>query len=336
MALIFMDGFDHYATADMAKKWSAVVGNTIATTQGRRGGGALNGGASASNYLSKTLPGNFSTLIVGFAFNPSGSYPSSSSKVLEFLDAGTNQCSLLVNLDGTLLVNRLGTTIGSTTAAIPLSGFSYIEIKITFHNTAGTVDLRLNGTSVLSLTGLNTRNTANAFANSVRLGQYGSSQSNSYFDDFYICDTSGTLNNNFLGDVRIDTLFPNADGSNSQFTPSTGTAHFACVDETLPLTSDFVSASTIGFKDSYALTDLTGAATVLAVQVSNLAYKDDAGFRQGANLIRSGSTEAQGATVTLSTTTLYTVSVHETDPATSAAWTQTAVNAMEAGVIVTG
>jgi hypothetical protein len=338
MALVFMDGFDHYATADLAKKGWNVTGNpVIHITAGRRGTGAFNSGASNSYWISRTLLVNYPTLIAGFAFSPNGTFPvGTSARILEFMDGSTTQCSVWLNFDGTLIATRATTIIGQTTAVIPSSGFTYIEAKFTFHPTAGTVDLRMNGLSVLSLSGLNTRNSANSFANRVLLGQYASSQSNSFYDDFYLCDSSGAVNNTFLGDVRVDTLFPNADGFYSQFTPSTGTSHFACVDETLPLTSDFVSGGTIGFKDSYALTDLTGAASVLGVQVNALMYKDDAGFRQGANLIRSGSTDLQSATVTVSTSPQYSISVHETDPATGAAWTQSAVNAMEAGVVVIG
>ena len=45
MALLFMDGFDHYSFNEITQKWTAresssVYSNDIKPTSGRRGGGA--------------------------------------------------------------------------------------------------------------------------------------------------------------------------------------------------------------------------------------------------------------------------------------------------------
>jgi hypothetical protein len=40
------------------------------------------------------------------------------------------------------------------------------------------------------------------------------------------------------------------------FTPSTGTDNFACLDEAVPDTTDYVTASAPGATDTYELADL--------------------------------------------------------------------------------
>jgi hypothetical protein len=47
----------------------------------------------------------------------------------------------------------------------------YVEWKVTIHDTAGSSALRVDGDSKLSVSSVDTKNTANATANGVRLGQ---------------------------------------------------------------------------------------------------------------------------------------------------------------------
>jgi hypothetical protein len=49
------------------------------------------------------------------------------------------------------------------------------------------------------------------------------------------------------------TLVPTADGTFKQWTPSTGTSHFALVDETACNTTDYNSTNTAGNRDSYSI-----------------------------------------------------------------------------------
>lgn len=337
MSLIFMDGFDYHATADLLKKWTLNSNTTISAAGGRRGGGAITLAPASGNYLSKNLGANYAALIVGAAFSITAFHTVTPQKILEFFDAGTTQADVRVHPNGTFSVTRNGVVLGTSTVSASVTGFQYLECKITFHATTGTVDLRLNGVSILALTGQNTQNTANAFASDVRLGQYASGSAVLY-DDVYMCDTSGTTNNAFLGDVRIDMLLPNADGFYSQFTPSTGTSHFALVDEPTPNTTDYNDGLTVGHRDSYAMANLAALAsqTVYAVQVTAAIMKDDAGAKSAAVMVRSGSVNADGASVALPTSQVYVSKIYEANPDGGVAWTEASVNALEAGVVVTG
>lgn len=335
MALLFIDGFDHYASADVAKKWTSNTGCTIAAT-GRRTSGslvALGGNSAAKTYAAA------STLIAGVALSLSV-LPTSARSILSLTDVGTAQVSVRLNLDGTLSVMRgpsSGTVLATSASALAAGSFNYIELKATIHNTAGAYELRVNGVAVVGpTTSANTRNTANASANGVLLGWDGNPGTATVtYDDFYICDGTGSTNNTFLGDVRIDTLFPTGDGASSAFTPSTGTTHWSLVDEAAVNTTDYVDGISAGDRDLYTFPALTTLATstVYGVQVCNAALKDDAGSRSIAAVARSSSTNVDGTAAGLSTSQLVFAQVFETDSA-SAAWTQTSVNAAQFGVKV--
>ena len=70
-----------------------------------------------------------------------------------------------------------------------------------------------------------------------------------YLDDIYVADSSGTFNNDLLGDIRIDNVHPNGAGNYTQFTPSAG-ANYECVDDNPYDAANYVSHITLGEKDS--------------------------------------------------------------------------------------
>lgn len=339
--LLFMDGFDHYATADITKKWTSNSGGGLGIVggAGRRGTSGFQV-ISSSSYVNKTIPPTTS-LIFGFSIKL-GSLPSTSTLLLTLFDGSTQQCELRVNADGTLQVLRAANTLtnGASTLALSTGVEYYIEWKVTIADSiaANSCKVRVNGVDWINVAaGQDTKAGTNATVNSVRLGAFGTGIGTTTFDDFYICDNSGSTNNDFLGDVRIDTLFPSGDGNYSQFTPSTGTTHYTLVDESTPNTTDYNDGASVGDRDSYAMGNLSALAssTVYGVQVNAAIVKDDAGSKSATTFVRSSSTNADGASVALSTSQAYVSQVFETDPNGSVAWTETTVNAMEAGVKVT-
>jgi len=340
MALLFLDGFDHYATADVTKKWTSQSNTTIDASNGRRSGGALAGNIGASSNVIKTLSSASASFVVGAAIKL-GAAVTLAIDLFRLFDAGTLQCGVKINPDLTLSVHRNNTVLTSGTSVTSLSvgTWAYIEFKVTIADSigAGSCKVRINGVDVITVaTSQDTKNSSNASANQVSIGGgSGGGAAGTLIDDFYICDQSGGSNNDFLGDCRIDTLFPNADGSNSDFTPSTGSTHYTLVDEATPNTSDYVESSTVSHKDTWAFQNLSAiTGTIYGVQVCSAALKDDAGARSIANTVKSSATNADGATQALSTSQVYYMDVWATDPNTAAAWTESAVNSAEFGVKV--
>jgi hypothetical protein len=346
MALKFIDGFDHYATAQLTRKWSSQGGNQTGAVSivspGRFAGGFLrsNPAGSNTNYMIKMLPAS-ATWVIGFAFRPN-SLPSGNVQFCALWDTGAaSQCELKLNGDGTISMTRNNTALtgGTSTLGISAGSWFYLEWKITIANAiaANSCKVRVNGVDFINVaTGQDTQNSANASANLIALGTMsGVAQAALDFDDLYALDGSGTVNNDFLGDVRVEALYPGGAGTTTQWTPSAG-GNYACVDDVTPNDdTDYVSSSTVGQKDTYVMSNLTGnAAAIAGIQSDLLHRKDDAGSRTVAAVIRSGGADYDGTAASVLDNYFYASEIRETDPATGTAWTITGVNAMEAGIKV--
>lgn len=332
MALLFMDGFDHYATADFLKKWTSW-----------QGAGAITGGAYESGnderWAQKTLSSNYATLIIGGRFYPANNVANWSGRgFIEVYDGSTLQVYVRREADASVRIMRGdGTQLGTSAAnVLPAGAYSHCELKVTIDDAAGSFDFRIGGVSVMSGSSIDTKNSANAYANAVRITS-ASNTGNCYLDDFYICDTSGSVANDFLGEVRVKTIRPTTEGTNSAWTPLSGTDNALMVDETSQDgDTTYVYSDTINARDTYVIADMpaTGGA-IYGVAVNVMARKEGDVSRKIKPVVKSGATYSLGSEVTLSTAYTNTQQVYTTDPNTSTAWTESTVNAMEAGVDLT-
>jgi hypothetical protein len=333
MALRFIDGFDHYNS--MTQKWTTLSGTPTFTSVGTRFSVGQCLVLSFANPV-KALDSQ-ATWVIGGAVK-FGSFGTTSS-IIGVRDVGTQQVDVRVNASGNLTVTKNGTVIGtSTSSMISLNVWYYLELKVTIHNTTGAYEVRLNGVTVpgLSATGVDTRNTANNSANEIFMSTAGGITYT--YDDLYVCDGTGSTNNDFLGDVRVDTILPTADGSSTDFTPSTGTDNYAMVDDATPDSdSTYIASGTLNDLDLYTFADLQSlTGSVFGIQSVIFGRKDDAGTRSVAPAIKTGVTTAVGADFTLAASYSYNLQIFETNPANgSAAWTISDVNNSEFGVKVT-
>jgi hypothetical protein len=338
--LRFIDGFDHYATADLraSLKWSCTGTPTIGATSGRRGTGAVNipGGAI---YLTKTL-GNQATWIVGFAlYFTSMSY---ATVLLSFIDGTTTQCSFGIDSNGHLVFYRGNgaTVLATSTNTLSINTWNYIELKVTISNAVGAFEARVDGSSTgwLSASSVDTCSNSNEYASLIRVGGISALASTFYLDDIYICDSTGSANNNFLGDCRVDVRLPNGNGNSSQFTNSDGnsTNNYQYQDDATPDgDTTYVQDSVVGHEDTYPIPALTHTPlAIFGVQPCVVAKKDDEGSRSVATVVRSGGTDYAGATQPLSTSYVGYTDIRETDPATGVAWTKSGVDSIEVGLKV--
>jgi hypothetical protein len=350
MSLLFVDGFDHYATADIDKKYNSFERGTgavlqINTGEGRRSTRTLvarAGSAAAGHARVYKNIDNSETVVIGFAFSVNAA-PTANSTIVGFLDGGTVQAgiSLRTNLELALFGNGV-VLPGTFSQPIPLNTFVYVEakIKITDAVVVGDCILRINGVEVGNATSGSTKSTANSYVNVVRVGVAGGVFSHTCrYDDLYICNATGSINNNFLGDCRVDAIRPTADGFYADSTPSSGSDRFAMVNDTTPNTTDYVITDALGEKDSYEFQNLTpiSSRVVYGAQVLAAVAKGDSGTRQMAVLARSGSTDVLGPNFAPSVANDYVYARHvvEQDPNTSGLWTQTSINNAEFGFEVT-
>lgn len=338
MALLFFDGFEYADNSEMtngSSGWGLYVAAGVASSYGRFSTGGLmtyqDGGAGARLTISSKT-----TLIAGCAMYDLNTISAGSGRFFGFRDsAGYNHVFLNRNTSTKDIEVYCGTTfLGSVGYTFPVATWFYVELKATIHDTTGSVEVRINGETKLALTNVDTNAGGTGIINEVVLGAPPSTESfRKYHDDFYVCDTSGSLNNDFLSDVKVVRLKPNAAGDSTQFTPLSG-SNYTNVDELTPDSdTSYVYSSTAGNKDLYNVESLASApANIYGVRVTSTMRKDDAGSLTARNVLKSGATTSNGTTVGPLTSYAAFWDYHETDPNTSAAWTNSALDSLQVGV----
>jgi hypothetical protein len=327
MALLFMDSCEHLSYNQQGRKYEWAVAPGVTTTGGRTGGYYGNG------YVAKYAPITGDTVIVGFA-------TTTNALGVVLAAAGSpdfTQIYLSITAYGSISVTA-GTLLGESAAGVFRSGsWNYIEWKTKLDNSVGTVTVKCNGATVLTLTGKDTLARAETTAPWVRFNFPGGS-----LDDVYICDGSGAQNNDFLGECRVICLLPQTDavdaGSNADFTPSTGTDHGALVDEAqVNDDTDYVYSSTVGHIDTWAYPALGYTGTIKGVQLNLAAMKTDSGTRAIASVTRPASTNRVTAVDHYLTQVAYPywLTLWELNPEDSAAWEVADVDGAEFGVKIT-
>lgn len=160
------------------------------------------------------------------------------------------------------------------------------------------------------------------------------SLTNTTFDDYYICDGSGALNNTFLGPCRTLASNPNGDNSVNWSTvyPADG-VHYTKEDDGATADDDttYVEDATTGHRDLFDYAAVTVLTSIHGVAINTTCKVTDVNAVDLKTVAVSGANEVT-ATQTISATDYTTVShISETDPNTSAAWDVTALDAAQFG-----
>lgn len=349
--LRFADSFAHYTSASQKYDGSSDLFFNISPTGGRFGGGAATTGGGGSpdsrRGAYKNIGGTEATMILGGAWSL-GSSNGGPVLVFGFYEIGTGfHVGVWIDSSGRLSVRRSTTLLGSTYAVPYPAGYHFLELAATIHDSAGEYELRLDGDTILSGSGVDTRNGGAGIVDRIHIAggvNTGDGATMSYsLADLYVCDgvdsgVAGAPNDDFLGDVRVERLLPNGNGNSSDLvgTDADSTDNYLHVDETPPDDdTSYVESSTAGDEDTYAYADLTPAAgSVLGVQLVPRARKTDAGARTIASVTRLGTSEEDSADKTLASSYAYLPDIREADPDGNQ-WTISNVNAAEFGVKVT-
>jgi len=255
MSLIFIDGFDNYEHLALKYDiWGYTNLFTIVSGTGRRGTYGLEMIAKTLDFadnlgLGRYIPAS-QGIITGFAYKKENS--DAGGLQLEFDAAGGKQCSLIFRSNSVDVLDASGNVLATSKVLdsvgrtiITERKWNYIEAKIEYPSTtisgatvSGSVTLRANDQEILTASGLaigvNGKNYIDAFifknAQATLLtGPY------CHVDDFYICNTSGTVNNDFRGNCYVDTIYPTSDGTYFQYTLASGTVsgtpHYTLVND---------------------------------------------------------------------------------------------------------
>jgi hypothetical protein len=329
MTLLFLDGFD---ANDAEVKWTSNLSAAPSYAEATRDGvGSAFVATTTTGRIRKTITAS-AGVICGFAFKPK-SLTTSVSIVSFAADAGVTQHHILQTAaSGALRAQRSASVLATSAAGvIVLNTWCYVEVRGTLNDTTGAFEVRVNGVPVINFTG-DTKNAGTSTnIDQVIVGGGTFTSPNFVYDDVYILNTSGSVNNTFLGDVRVRTVFPDGAGASTQFTPTGSGSNWQNVDETPYSTTDYNSSTTSGHRDTYTLGAISAGDTVHGIQ-TNMVAKKGGGDPDMKTVVRSGGTNYSDATSTVTTTAATYSTVRESDPATTAAWTVSGVNGLEAGV----
>ncbi len=243
MSLLFFDSFKNYLHLPL--KWQERTANCSMYVKegsfGRRGGNVLALECSYSepedDFIQQNLDDAYDELVIGFALVRVKDV--TDQFTIYFCYNNDIQSRIVIMASGIYwytddIYNNYGFNQGFI-----LNKWAYIEIKIKFSDTQGTLDIHINEVAILSLTSLNTITTTPHLVNNIKIGKNVSSLSSddfAYIEDLYILNTLGTKNNTFLGNCTVSTLPVLTGGSSQQFLPEatySGTSNASIITNTV-------------------------------------------------------------------------------------------------------
>lgn len=347
MAIEFMDNFSIYGT-DETLMTDGIYAQTGGVTLMDNPDGVTPGkvvfqsGGNGNNRLRKVSPLSTATKGCGFRlwFDSLPSSSGDAPSIIQFCDMNNSpQITVRAETTGALSVYRgNGSDLLATTAGpvITAGAWHHIETKVVIDDSAGSVEVRVNGIAVISLTNEDTKASSLTEVSQIqfRPGYSGLSRHDYYLNDLIIWNGEGSENNDFLGDIQVVTLLPTADDT-FPWTPSTGTTGWDLLAKTGPNEAT-IDATYISADDAppaacvFDLSDLDpDIVTVKGLMTVVRQFKNDGGTANTQVSLVSGSDEDNGADRPITTAATYWMDVSELDPATGAAWTPTAVDAAQ-------
>lgn len=343
MSLLFMDGFAHYDVANAANKYNTVVnpaGLAIGSTYGRFGGCGMQIGVNSS--VQKIIPYT-NRLFIGFAINVSTLPTSGGSYRICSVSNGT---AMRVNLslysNGTIGICP-GSGVSayqSGTTSFTLSTGVWYFIEFQFHPStsaaAHDLEIKISGSvaAAVAVTTLANSGGSGTLSNSVTFGTGASSNSAQLFSiaDVYILDDQGSVNSGYIGDKVVQTIYPTAIGSDTDFSVVGTDALVAVTDNPPDGDTSYVYSSVAGQKQSYTMTDLSGTPTIYGLQFNALSRKEGVGTRVLAPYYKIGGTNYLSSAWGRYPTYTFIPTPVDQNPATSANWLYSEVNALECGI----
>lgn len=315
MALLYLDGFEHYGTTNVDDTWTILEENktpyTKIVAEGRTTTHALCFDQSRETgdngywqiALSKGQVGQTSG-VLGFALrieNLGDRNPGQWNKLIEITDGNWQCIYVTIHVDGTMTMHAKGTVdvfdlllAGPSTFSVEDDVWHYVELKWTIHPTAGAMHLKVDGMTIFDLTNVSTDGLSpnGDQWTTIRLGGNSAFGHKQFIDDLYLLDTTGAVNNDFLGDITVKTVFVEDDGAYSQWTPSTPGDHYVLVDEADPDDdATYVETETLNDVDTYVFADVATTDTIVGVQLSVNVRKSDQGDAAISSRVRYSSVD---------------------------------------------
>lgn len=347
MTCVWIEGFEtHTGVAQMARKYSSTTGS-FSVQSGRVFGSS--GSPIGSVAVTPSIGGTDNTVVIGWGqrlgihllglnSNNQGIY----------VETGTNE-QFHVEIESTsgvgfrYLIKRGGTTV-ATSSYYDFGVWHYFELKVTVRSgTNGAYELRHNGVLDISGTGVNLADNATDGWDIFALRYITNTGNQLLYDDIYVCNGTGTKNNDFLGPSVVEGLLPNGAGASTQWTlGSGGVANWDQVNDPASAPDD-VTTGGINFSDTntnrdlYAYEDLTQiTGTIHAVQIGTQLAMNSAGTRTVKTKYRDPDTTVVDGTSHVVDAVSFDefTEVLDDNPNSAAAWDVTDIDDGQFGVEV--
>ena len=337
MSLLFIDGFDHYD--QIRRKW--VVGSTFDNptfVTGRFGGQALKAQFQNNASSIKQSLGPQTELFAGFAFYPPGLIPDSHLRIRDA--SGGIRASLSISSAGEITLSAGGQTNTSVASTITTAQWHYIEVHYTAKSVGGIFECRVDEVAVALITGDTTTGAVDDIE-SLGIVTSGTNTPRYLYDDLYICNGEGTSNNTYIGDCRVNTLYPKANGISNNFTPTEATNWGSASETVMDDDTTYVESGLVGAKEDYDNQDFTdkglAPGAIFGVQTSNATKRTDAGTIKFINeMVIAGIRYTDNIELTPGNANYFIDTyIRDTDPSDDATWTEDKVAAVGSGLTIT-
>lgn len=350
MALLWMDGFDHYTdqtnvrlSSLFPQLWIDETASGGASGQLKTmpvlGGWALHARLQVpgnSNYamarcrLPRT-PVSGETWIVGTHvwIESLAPYRGNCGIIGFGSSSGAAHLTVGISSEGLLRyhVGSPSATANNSTFTFTVETLYHVEMKTYFHASAGYVEIRVDGALVFSLTSINT---LGSFAHTHLLfspfqaGSGGSTDTEGFrYKNVFILDDSGDSANDWLGPCRVALALPSEDKSPQDWVLSTGSYAYDLLNNVPPLPdTQYVRSDEVGDESLFGFNPISGLSGVVGVQL---------GLKGRSSNIVSVVPEINGDSLgNMGPTHDYKVKTYSQNPVGPAPWTPSSANGLEA------
>ena len=298
------------------------------TDKAKTGSYSLRIGGVASNYMRFAISGSLSELAFSVWCHADDEYSSNGSNT-----HGVSMSVLLTSghyvglyWDGanhTLDAYVDGAKVADGTVFVLDNDWFHVQAYIVIDNSAGSIQVKINGHESISYTGQDTQPGATSTIDYLHLSGGGNYSDRSYFDDL-VWGTGG-----YLGDLRCYEKRPDGDGTVT-WSPSAGTDNYAMVDETPQSDSDYNETPTDGNADELDLEDFVGSEGAPVAIMAWVRARQDAGSGDSIKVgVDSGGTDDVSAAQALSDSWQYFTHTLDDNPADSEEWADADIDALK-------
>lgn len=359
MGLLLQEGFDLYGYNGgnwiMDSRWTpstSVSGTSywyVLPGGGRRSGGCLvsHGNrttfpASYNTWVELDMGSEPTTMTLGFALHLNGALGADVpyQAPLQFRNAaGTEQFRIDRTSDLGFEVTTPGGSVLASSSANALNSniWQYVEIQFTC-GSSGDIEIRVDGTEVLSATGINLQAAGSGGVQDILLRNWNGDGTRAYYDDLYICDDSGeAAYADFLGDVAVVGNLFASDGSEADFS-STQTDHYDAInDRGSGYSTHYIEGDADDEQDSFNVSPSAVHPHIKAVELVAYGINSGAGTATFKPYVKINGTVYYGDEVTASPgTTDKHAYTWTRNPATYGEWSLSVIQNAEWGYEVTG